>query len=181
MDLLSSLLKWNDILSLDVKTEYLLEKTLPKNSITLLFGRGGIGKTSLCMQIAKAMAGGLPFDALCTRRIDFMGIYKKGNRYWMIKQYDGKRIERSLDTKVKRVAEERYAKIVAEIIDGEYFRKEVLKKPLKNMVARYENEYTNHKDYYQKTRDRSIFNRLYEYFGENATLKHVEDSVGGYE
>jgi len=25
-----------------------------------------------------------------------MGIYKKGNVYWMIKQYKGKKIERSL-------------------------------------------------------------------------------------
>ena len=65
-DLLSSLLKWNDILSLDVKTEYLLDKLLPKGSITLLFGRGGIGKTSLCLQIARATAEGLPFGELQT-------------------------------------------------------------------------------------------------------------------
>ena len=110
-----------------------------------------------------------------------MGIYKKGNTYWMIKQHDGKRIERSLDTKVKRVAEERYAKIVAEIIDGDYFRKEILKKLLKDMIVRYESEYTSRKDYYQKARDKTIFGHLYEYFGENATLKHVGDNVGGYE
>ncbi|RJQ54522.1 MAG: hypothetical protein C4526_05315 [Nitrospiraceae bacterium] len=66
--LLDFLLKWNDILSLDVTTEYLLEKLIPKNSITLLFGRGGIGKTSLCMQIARAIAGGLPFGTLQTIR-----------------------------------------------------------------------------------------------------------------
>ncbi|OGW56000.1 MAG: hypothetical protein A2Y81_08515 [Nitrospirae bacterium RBG_13_43_8] len=59
-------MKWNDILSLDVKTEYILEKLIPKNSITLLFGRGGIGKTSLCMQIARAIASGIPFDTLQT-------------------------------------------------------------------------------------------------------------------
>ena len=53
-----------------------------------------------------------------------MGIYKKGNVYWMIKQYRGKRIERSLNTSVKRVAEERYSKLVAEIIDGSYFEKQ---------------------------------------------------------
>lgn len=64
--LISSLLKWNDILSLDVKTEYILEKLIPKSSITLLFGRGGIGKTSLCMQIARAIASGLSFDVLKT-------------------------------------------------------------------------------------------------------------------
>lgn len=64
--LLDSLLKWNDILALDVRTEYLLEKIIPKNSITLLFGKGGIGKTSLMMQIAKAIANGTPFDTLQT-------------------------------------------------------------------------------------------------------------------
>ena len=64
--LLDSLLKWNDILNLDVSIEYILEKLIPKNSITLLFGRGGIGKTSLCMQIARAIASGTPFDTLQT-------------------------------------------------------------------------------------------------------------------
>lgn len=53
-----------------------------------------------------------------------MGIYKKGNTYWMIKQYRGKRVERSLDTSVKRVAEERYSKIVSGIIDGSCFEKQ---------------------------------------------------------
>lgn len=64
--LLESLLKWNDILTLDVSTEYLLDKLIPKNSITLLFGRGGIGKTSLCMQIGKAIASGELLDTLQT-------------------------------------------------------------------------------------------------------------------
>ncbi|HET6514141.1 MAG TPA: AAA family ATPase [Thermodesulfovibrionales bacterium] len=64
--LLSSLLKWNDIFTLDVRTEYLLSKLIPRQSINLLFGRGGIGKTSLCMQIGRAVAGGLPFGDLQT-------------------------------------------------------------------------------------------------------------------
>jgi len=64
--LLDSLMKWNDILTLDVSIEHILEKLIPKNSITLLFGRGGIGKTSLMMQIARAVASGIPFDTLQT-------------------------------------------------------------------------------------------------------------------
>jgi archaellum biogenesis ATPase FlaH/5S rRNA maturation endonuclease (ribonuclease M5) len=59
--LLDSLLKWNDILFLNIKTEYLLEKLIPQGSITLLFGRGGIGKTSISLQIAYAIAEGKPF------------------------------------------------------------------------------------------------------------------------
>jgi 5S rRNA maturation endonuclease (ribonuclease M5)/archaellum biogenesis ATPase FlaH len=65
-DLLSSLMRWNDILSLDVHTEYLLDNLIPKGSITLLFGRGGIGKTSLCLQICRAIAEGLPYGDLNT-------------------------------------------------------------------------------------------------------------------
>lgn len=64
--LLDSLLKWNDILTLDIQTEYILDKLIPKGSITQLFGRGGIGKTSLCLQIARAVAEGLPFADLQT-------------------------------------------------------------------------------------------------------------------
>lgn len=64
--LLSSLLKWNDILSLDVHIEYMLEKLIPKGSITMLFGRGGIGKTSLCLQLSRAIAEGIPFAELQT-------------------------------------------------------------------------------------------------------------------
>lgn len=64
--LISSLLKWNDILSLDVHVEYVLENIIPKGSITLLFGRGGIGKTSLSLQIAHAVAEGRTFCNLKT-------------------------------------------------------------------------------------------------------------------
>jgi archaellum biogenesis ATPase FlaH/5S rRNA maturation endonuclease (ribonuclease M5) len=67
-DLLASLLRWNDVLNLDINTEYLLEKLIPKGSITLLFGRGGVGKTSLCLQIAKAVAEGLHFGDLSTMK-----------------------------------------------------------------------------------------------------------------
>ncbi|PIQ93417.1 MAG: hypothetical protein CO148_01210 [Nitrospirae bacterium CG_4_9_14_3_um_filter_41_27] len=64
--LLDSLFKWNDILNLDVQTEYLVQNLIPKGGITLLFGRGGIGKTSLSMQIAHKVAEGLPFGELQT-------------------------------------------------------------------------------------------------------------------
>ncbi|MFA4918332.1 MAG: AAA family ATPase [Thermodesulfovibrionales bacterium] len=62
--LLSSLLKWNDIPALDVKIEYILDKLIPKGGISLLFGRGGIGKTSLSMQIGRSIASGISFDIL---------------------------------------------------------------------------------------------------------------------
>ena len=71
-----------------------------------------------------------------------MGIYKKGNIYWMIKQYRRKKVERSLDTNIKRVAEERYAKIVSEIIDGSYFEQQkALGHKTITMTMRYAHHY----------------------------------------
>jgi len=64
--LIDQLLKWNDIAMLDVKTEYLLEGLIPSGAITLLFGRGGIGKTWLALQISRTIAEGLPFGNLQT-------------------------------------------------------------------------------------------------------------------
>jgi len=54
-----------------------------------------------------------------------MGIFKKGNMYWCIKQHKGKRVEESLGTSNKRLAEKFYAEKLTSILDGSYFvRKE---------------------------------------------------------
>jgi integrase len=129
-----------------------------------------------------------------------MGIYKKGGVYWMIKQYKGKRIERSLETKVKRIAEERYAKIVSEIVDGNYFNNQIKNRTLREMIDRYQAEYTEFRNYYCRARDRSIFKSLYRFFlrdritaeeklsleelgmlAGHVTLQDVENQIGSYE
>ena len=48
----------------DVKVGWLIENLLPERSLTLLTGRGGIGKTWLALQIAKAVSEGIPFMGL---------------------------------------------------------------------------------------------------------------------
>jgi hypothetical protein len=60
------MMKWNDFFDLDIHTEYLLEGLIPKGGITLLFSRGGLGKTSLMLQISRAIAEGIPFAELQT-------------------------------------------------------------------------------------------------------------------
>ncbi len=50
-----------EIQSMDIKIEWLIEDILPKNSVTLLFGRGGIGKTTLALQINDAISSGKAF------------------------------------------------------------------------------------------------------------------------
>lgn len=103
-----------------------------------------------------------------------MGICKKGNVYWMIKQYRGKRIERSLDTSVKRVAEERYSKIVAEIIDGSYFEGRKAKTlTLADMVEKYRQKY-------QRLRDETTFKKLLPAFGHFTLAEITTEMISDY-
>jgi len=65
-ELLFSLESWESIRSMDIKIEWIVDRLIPKDSITLLFGKGGIGKTWLSMDMAKSIASGTPFLGLGT-------------------------------------------------------------------------------------------------------------------
>ena len=52
---------WNEIRSLDIKVEWLMDRLIPKESITVLFGKGGIGKTWLMMDLARCIGGGVDY------------------------------------------------------------------------------------------------------------------------
>ena len=79
-DVSSVLKKGSDLLLLDIKVEWIIENILPKQSITLLHGRGGIGKTWLSLVMADAISKGIPFMGLSTERspvifVDFENSY----------------------------------------------------------------------------------------------------------
>ena len=52
----------------DVDYEWVVEKLIPKGAITLLYGRGGIGKTWLVLQMGLAISKGDPFCGLKTQK-----------------------------------------------------------------------------------------------------------------
>lgn len=79
-----------------------------------------------------------------------MGIFKKGNMYWFIKQHKGKRVEESLSTDNKRLAEKFYAEKLTAILDGSYFvRKEDPK--MSEVIDRYMTEVSP----FQKSHERN--------------------------
>jgi integrase len=113
-----------------------------------------------------------------------MGLYKrKGSQfYWMtFRLPSGRKVLESTKTTNRKLAERIYAKHLTSIQEGQWFETNYKKKPLKEMIERYRTEYTEHKDYYQKARDKSIFKHLYAFFGQDALLSDVEERVGGYE
>ena len=66
ISLLSSLESWQHIQSLDIQVEWVVDRLIPKESITLVFGKGGIGKTWLTLDTARCIGSGLPFLGLAT-------------------------------------------------------------------------------------------------------------------
>ena len=68
-DPLSVLKKGSDLMALDIKVEWVIDRLIPKQSITLLHGRGGIGKTWITLLLAHAVSKGLPFMGLDTLRL----------------------------------------------------------------------------------------------------------------
>jgi hypothetical protein len=68
-DPFSVLKKGSDLMNLDIKVEWVIDKLIPKESITLLHGRGGIGKTWITLTLAHAVSKGLSFMGLNTVKL----------------------------------------------------------------------------------------------------------------
>jgi len=58
----------SDIYDLNIKVEWIVEKLIPKQAVTVLYGRGGIGKTWLMLQLGSCVAEGTSFCGLATLR-----------------------------------------------------------------------------------------------------------------
>ncbi|MGD0283590.1 MAG: site-specific integrase [Dissulfurispiraceae bacterium] len=66
-----------------------------------------------------------------------MGLFKKGKIWWFIKQYRGHRVEQSLGTENKKLAERLYAETLPKIIDGSYFEEKKRIPMIKEVIQRY--------------------------------------------
>lgn len=113
-----------------------------------------------------------------------MGLYRRPDSdiYWMSFTYNGRLYRRSTETSDEKLAKKIMAKVQTQIVEGKWFDIDHFKqRTLKEMIERYEQEYTAHRKYYPKGRDKSIFKRLYGYFGEACTLGEIEQKIGGYE
>ena len=65
-DFLSFLEPWESIRQMEISVEWLIDRLIPRNSITVIFGKGGIGKTWLAMDLARCIGMGIPYLGLQT-------------------------------------------------------------------------------------------------------------------
>lgn len=112
-----------------------------------------------------------------------MSLYKRkdSNFWWINAVVDGKRQPIPTYTGNKRRAEAIHGKVLVDIQEGRWFENQSKNRMLEEMVIRFEAEFTDHKSYYQRKRDKTIFKHVKSYFGDGATLADVEKLVGGYE
>ncbi|MBZ0154884.1 MAG: site-specific integrase [Alphaproteobacteria bacterium] len=113
-----------------------------------------------------------------------MGLYRRKDSsiWWMSFVVNGKQYQKPTGTSDKKLAENILAKVTTRIVEDKWFEKDLSKEiTLKEMIERYDREYTEMKDYYQKARDKTIFKHLYAFFGENVTLEEVNARVGSYQ
>ncbi len=76
-----------------------------------------------------------------------MGLYRRGKTFWFNLMYEGKRIQESLNTTNKRMAEKLHAKVLTEIVEGRYFETAKSKTfTFDDMVKKYLSEHSHTRD-----------------------------------
>ncbi len=103
-----------------------------------------------------------------------MGLYRRGKIYWYSITYEGKRMQESLTTDNKRLAEKLYAKALTDIVEGRYFEKaEAKKRTFENLKERYMNDHSKvNKAVKSSIRDESLFRHLSDGF-KGMTLAQI--------
>lgn len=113
-----------------------------------------------------------------------MGLYRRKESpiWWMTFYANGKRYRQTTGTANQKLAERVFAKIQTQVTENKWFDIDYTKqKTLREMIERYDREYSAQRKYYPRKRDKSVFKNLYYYFGESCTLGEIDQKVGGYE
>lgn len=76
-----------------------------------------------------------------------MGLYRRGKFFWYSISYQGKRIQESLKTDNKKLAEKLYAKVLTDMIEGRYFETAKIKNTeFDAMTEKYLKEHAHSRD-----------------------------------
>ena len=77
-----------------------------------------------------------------------MGIYRRGKTYWFNVKFQRKRIQGTLETNDKRLAEKVYEKVLGEIVEGTYFEKNRIRTTtIDEMIEKYLSEHAKSRDH----------------------------------
>ncbi len=111
-----------------------------------------------------------------------MGLYKRGQVWWMSFTYNGRYVRRSTETDNKKIAEKVFFKVMTEIAEGRWFEKMPGEdKTFKEMMQKYMKEYSKrNKSLKSHIRDKSVSDHLTNFFGDFTLSKISPKLVSEY-
>jgi len=97
-----------------------------------------------------------------------MGLFKRGQTWWIRFTYKGRQIRKSTETNDKKLAERIYHKLLGEVAEGKWFeRLPGEEKTFREMMEKYLVEHSaRNKAKTSHIRDKSLANHLLKYFGD---------------
>ena len=108
-----------------------------------------------------------------------MGLYKRNGTWWFRRQSYGIRIDRSLQTKNKKTAEERAGKITSDVSEGTYFHRPK-NRTVMQLIERYITGREKTKSDNTKERDKTIRKLIEGYFGRFLLSRISTEMVSDY-
>src|SRR5512136_402656 len=103
-----------------------------------------------------------------------MGLYKRGEIYWFTVTYEGQRIQESLGTESRKMAEKAYAKTLTKIIESRYFEATRAKRILfQEMTTKYLKDH-------EHSRDQTSLKRLSPFFNSRTLFQVTTRLVAEY-
>jgi len=111
-----------------------------------------------------------------------MGLYRRGQTWWMRLTYKGKQIRKSTETSDKKLAKRIYDKILGKIAEGKWFeRLPGEEKTFAEMMEKYLREYSaRNKAPKSHTRDKSLADHLLNSFGDLTLVEIAPHLISAY-
>jgi integrase len=110
-----------------------------------------------------------------------MGLYRRGKFYWFSIQYEGKRIQESLKTDNRRLAEKLYAKVITDIVEGRYFEKiEAKRHGFDEMMEKFMKEHAVKREQSTQMRYVSTLKHLNRYFKDMQLADITPKTISAY-
>jgi hypothetical protein len=111
-----------------------------------------------------------------------MGLYKRGQVWWMRFNHHGALIRKSTDTQDRKLAERIYHSVRGKIAEGKWFdRPEGEDRTFRELMERYVREHTDrNKAVSSHRRDRGMAERLNEEFGDMKVTAITPRLIVGY-
>ncbi|MBF0557093.1 MAG: phage integrase SAM-like domain-containing protein, partial [Nitrospirae bacterium] len=110
-----------------------------------------------------------------------MGLYRRGKTYWLTVVHNGQRIQQSTGTSNKKLAENIYAKIKMDIVEGKWFNTQTKRKSYDDLVEKYMREYAiPNKSSRSLERDKYSLKRLSEFFSGKMLCEITPQLIAEY-